>query len=98
MPLPLIFRVGSMCLKRKISDNLKELSNYNAGKEKKDKVFVELEHLPERLRKDKKLLLKQFNEARIAKLKPKWVRDDNVGMLCLKVGSIVTQPDRSLED
>ena len=98
MPQPLIFRVGSMSIKRKIANNLKNLSTYNANLDKKDKVFVELDHLPERLKKDKKLLEEQFKVARIAGKKPSWVRNDKVGMLCLKVGGVVINPDRSAED
>ena len=63
MPQPLIFRVGSMSIKRKIANNLKNLSTYNANLDKKDKVFVELDHLPERLKKDKKILEEQFKVA-----------------------------------
>lgn len=94
MPLPLIFKVGSMTLKRKIADNLKNLTTYNAGKEKKNKVFVELMHLPKRLSDDKKLLQTQFDDARIAKRRPTWIRNDEVGMLCLKIGGVIIAPDR----
>ena len=70
------------------------MTEFNDGKLKENKLFVELNHLSELLKKDRNELLDDFNKARTDKLKPKWVLDSNEGINCLKIGKIIKKPIR----
>ena len=82
-PLPLIFKVATMGQKRLIAKGLKELKAFNSGKEKHDRVWVDLDHLPEKMQNDKTALKSLFLKARAEKKKPNWRADRETGDYCL---------------
>ena len=93
-PLPLIFKLGSLIDKKVIYDHLKNLKVYNASREGGKKIFVIMEHLPEKMQKNRDSLLPIFKEAKktIPFLKRQWFADRDSGEFCLKIGDIVHRP------
>ena len=66
-PLPLIFKVATIGQKRLIAKGLTHLKDYNSNKDKQDKIWVDLAHLPEQMQQDRDALKSKFLEARAEK-------------------------------
>ena len=57
---PLILKFSSMFDKQKLWDNIDKVIAYNAVRDEEQKVYVEMHHLPNKLRLDKMSLLDDF--------------------------------------
>ena len=88
----MIFKVGDAKLRCDIAKNLNKLSLYN--KDRENKVWVELNHLPAAFKSDRRELEDKFLQARKDKLKPRWFVDNDEGLYCLQIGNIVHKPTR----
>ena len=91
-PRPLIFKLLVMKDIRLKADNLKQLSTFNANLAKEKKFFVDLDHLPVNMQRDKMSLLNMFIKARKAHKNPKWQVDRSTGEFCLKIDDQIIKP------
>ena len=91
-PLPLIFKLLHVGDKSLMKQNLKNLSEYNEGKEKSEVVSVEFDHYPEVFKQHKDLLKDAFYKAKKKGLKPRWFVDFDQAQLCLKAGTKTLRP------
>ena len=95
-PLPLIFKLGSLIDKSTIYQQLSNLKTYNQQREKGEKLFVVMEHLPEKMQADRMSLLSVFKDAKlnIPNAKRTWFADRETGDYCLKIGNVIHKPNR----
>ena len=91
-PRPLILKLQKLLDKKLIADNLKNLKSFNKDKPVGSRVFIELDHLPQKWRDDKRLLKDKAKEARQAGLKPRFKPNRESGDYCLHVGKHVFCP------
>ena len=90
---PLIIKVASMFEKDKLWSKIKNVQLFNDGKEKEDKIYVEMVHLPNKLFIDKMSLKDDFKRKKRAGKKPYWRLDSQNGEYCYKVGGVWYRPD-----
>ena len=69
---PLIFKLSTQTDKDIIWRHLPALVTYNADREFKDKVFIDMNNLPAKLARDRAELLDDYKSARNDGKKPKW--------------------------
>ena len=89
---PIIFKLSNMHDKRVIWKNIKKINKYNTGRADASKVFIDMDDLPEKLRKDKKSLLDDYKEARYDNKKPKWRFVKSTGNYCYYIGDVCYKP------
>ena len=94
-PRPLIFKLQKLFDKKLIADNLKNLKQYNENLPVGKRVFVELDHLPQRWKDDKRSLKDEAKEARQSGLKPRFKPNRVTGEYCLYIGNNVLRPKPS---
>ena len=61
---PLIFKLNSMLDKQKIWDHIAKLKSYNQHRDENTAIFIEMNHLPRKLHKDKQSLLNNCSRKR----------------------------------
>ena len=95
-PPPLIFKIIKLLDKKIIADHLRNLKEVNKYLANDRKIFVKLNHLPSLLQKDEVSLKTLFNDARLAKKKPKFKFHRETGEYRLHVGQKVHRPVREV--
>ena len=93
-PPALIFKLIRLLEKRVIAKHLSNLKAHNAKLPTGNKIFVNLNHLPMELEKDRKSLKSKFDDARKEKRKPKFKFNRETGLYCLHVGTAIHMPVR----
>ena len=96
-PLPLIFKVATIGQKRLIAKGLASLKLINSGKDNRDKIWVDLDHLPEQMQQDRDALKSQYLSARAGRKKPFWRADRDTGKYCLYFDDKKHWPDGRIE-
>ena len=89
---PLIVKLSSMFDKKKIWDNITKLNQFNRGKTEERKIFIEMNHLPEKLKKDKDSLLEDYKKAKNEVKKPKWWYIKSTGYYCYYIDNVCYMP------
>ena len=97
-PLPLIFKVATMEQKRLIAKGLVNLKELNKDVEKHARVWVDLDHLPESMQKDKSALKELYLQARRNGKKPTFRADRETGQYCLFFDNKKHWPNMRVED
>ena len=90
--LPLIFKLTTMFDKKKIWNNIKNLNAFNSGKDDKEKIFIQMNHLPKKLMDDRKSLLEDYKEAKVTGKRPKWRFIKSTGEYCYIIGKDIYRP------
>ena len=90
--LPLIFKLTTMFDKKKIWNNIKNLNAFNNGKDDKEKIFIQMNHLPKKLMDDRKSLLEDYKEAKVTGKRPKWRFIKSTGEYCYIIGKDIYRP------
>ena len=90
--LPLIFKLTTMFDKKKIWNNIKNLNAFNSGKDDKDKIFIQMNHLLKKLMDDRKSLLEDYKEAKVTGKRPKWRFIKSTGEYCYIIGKDIYRP------
>ena len=93
--LPLIFKLASMFDKDKIWKNLNNLSIYNNDQDDDHKVFIQMNHLPKKLKDDRDELLGDFLKHKKAGKKPRWRFVKDKGEYCYMIGKNVYRPQNN---
>ena len=75
----LIFKLCSMFDKQRIWDNIEKLTTYNLNRPDEEKIYIDMNHLPKKLREDKKSLFINFKTAKNSGKSPKWKFDKSTG-------------------
>ena len=88
----LIFKISTMFEKQKIWDKIKLLNNYNNSKEDNEKIFIDMIHLPKKLKDDKNDLLEDFKAAKKAGKKPRWRFMKKTREYCYAIGNTTFIP------
>ena len=90
--LPLIFKLTTMFDKKKIWNNIKNLNAFNNGKDDKEKIFIQMNHLPKKLMDDRKSLLEDYKEPKVTGKRPKWRFIKSTGEYCYIIGKDIYRP------
>ena len=90
--LPLIFKVSTMFEKDLIWDHIANLKTYNNTRQDDDKIFVDMNHLPKKLKADKLSLLTDYKTARNDDKNPKWRFDKKTGEYCYVIDNKYYRP------
>lgn len=90
--LPLIFKVSTMFEKDKIWDHIQNIKTYNDTREDDDKVFIDMVHLPKKLKADKLSLYDDYKTARDDGKRPKWRFDKKSGEYCYVIDKTYFRP------
>ena len=85
-PRGIIVRFSDMRHKDEVMDNLFRLKNYNQNNDG-SKIYVQ-EQLPERMAKQRKMLIPKFKQARKEKKKTRWAIDKNTADYVLYISKI----------
>ena len=78
--------------KQKLWDNIDKVAAYNAVRDDEQKIYVEMHHLPDKLRRDKKSLLEDFKKAKLDDKFPKWKFVKSTGEYCYYIGKVCYEP------
>ena len=95
---PIIFKLNSMFDKQRIWNCIFKLNEYNDTKDPDNKLYIEMNHLPSKLQKDKKSLLDNFRTAHKEGKVTKWFFDKKSAEYCLKIGHRVLKPKTNIDD
>lgn len=90
--LPLIFKVSTMFEKHKIWENIANLKDFNEGKADEEKVYIEMNHLPKKLKADKDSLLDDYYKAKEDGKNPKWRFFKKAGEYGYRIGDKSFRP------
>ena len=96
-PRDLIFRVTQMIHKQLIWDNLSVLTAYNTYQAKEGKVYIDMNHLPSKLVRDKMSLKPRYKTLKDDKKQPKWFYDKKTVEYCIKVGDSIIRPEDNFD-
>ena len=80
--------------KNTIWAHIKNLNDYNKEKHEDDKVLIQMNHLPKKLKEDKASLLEDYKKARTDGKNPKWRFIKDKGEYCYMINKTVFHPKK----
>ena len=81
-----------MIHKQLIWDNLSVLTSYNAIQSPEKRVYIDMNHLPVKLVRDKMSLKPRYKALKDDNKPPKWYYDKSTVEYCIKSGDSIIRP------